>query len=98
MCHLKIKIRSWKYPKTSELTKLVWRFIIFAIDLVDSEHVLSPNDFTWHWNYIGDYRFPAFDIKDSVGELLFEYASDGICDEDLELDNEQEETEDPVAC
>ena len=84
-------------PKDYRAHEIVWRFIVFAIDLVDEDHVLSPEDFTWHWNYIGDYRFPAFDIKDSVGELLFDYASDGVCDEDLELDDEQEETEDPVA-
>ena len=85
-------------PKDFRAHEIVWRFIVFDIDLVDREHALCPNDFTWHWNYIGDYRFPAFDIKDSVGELLFDYASDGVCDEDLELNNEQEETEDPVAC
>ena len=80
-------------PKDFRAHETVWRFIVFGIDLVDKEHILSPKDFTWHWAHIGDYSFPAFDIKESVGELLFEYASDGICDEDLELDNEQEEKE-----
>ena len=85
-------------PKDQLAHEIVWRFSLFDIDLIDPNHELKPSDFYWHRVIIGDYEFKKLCLDEKVGELEFSFSSDGICDEDLEVyDGEEEETEDPVA-
>ena len=48
-------------PKDYRAHEIVWRFIVFAVDLVDKDHILSPKRFHLALeNYIGELPLPCF--------------------------------------
>ena len=73
-------------PEGYRAHEIVWRFIEFDINLKDPEHKLTQNDFTYSVMQIGEYQYFALDLKEEIGELEFNYSSDGICDEEIEVD------------
>ena len=75
-----------KIPEGYRAHEIVWRFIEFDINLKNPEHKLTQNDFTYRTVQIGDYEYFAIELKDEIGELEFNYSSDGISDDEIELD------------
>ena len=66
--------------------EITWRFIEFEIILKDPSHELTQNDFTYRVVEIRGNNYYAIELNEDVGELEFIYSSDGIADEEIEVD------------
>ena len=73
-------------PEGYRAHEIVWRFIEFDILMKDEGHPLTEDDFQYRVVEILGNNFYALELKENVGELEFNYSSDGIADEDIEAD------------
>ena len=65
---------------------IVWRFIEFDILMKDEGYPLTQDDFAYRVVEILGNNYHALELKEEVGELEFNYSSDGISDEEIEED------------
>ena len=73
-------------PEGYRAHEIVWRTIEFDINLNDANHELTQDDFTYRVVEIRGNNFHALELKEDVGELEFIYSSDGIMDQEIEVD------------